>query len=100
MRREVVSGVARLPWRGMGSGGGSTLHTIGDTLLDAHNAVLEFLLGDAQVLVGVGQVLDLLVELLLDLRELLDAQRIQVDYIREKRENQHTCYGRDYNTAC
>lgn len=76
------------------------MHAIGDTLLDARNAVLEFLLGDAQILVGVGQVLDLLVELLLDLRELLDAQRIQVDYITEKMENQQRFYGRDYNTAC
>lgn len=57
--------------------------TFGNTLLDAHNTVLELLLGDAQVLVGVGQVLDLLIELLLDLRKLLNAESVQVDYTRK-----------------
>lgn len=58
-----------------------TLRAGSDALLDAGDAVLEFLLGDAQVLVGICQVLDFLVELLLDLGQLLDAQRIQIDYI-------------------
>ena len=61
-----------------------TLRTGCDALFHADDAVLEFLLGDAQVLVRVCQVLDFLVELLFDLGELLDAQRIQVDYISEE----------------
>ena len=57
-----------------------TLHAGSDALFNTCDTVLEFLLGNAQVLVGVGQVLDFLVELLLDLRELLDAERVQVDW--------------------
>lgn len=76
-----------------------TLRTGRDALFHAHDAVLEFLLGDAQVLVGVCQVLDFLIELLLDLGQLLDAQRIQVDYIsEEKKEDQNQLHerGRGY----
>lgn len=52
-----------------------------NTILDTDNAVLELLLRNTKVLVGVCQMLDLLIELLLDLRELLHAERIQVDYV-------------------
>lgn len=57
-----------------------TLHAGSDALFNTRDTVLELLLRNAQVLVGVGQVLDFLVELLLDLRELLDAERVQVDW--------------------
>jgi hypothetical protein len=57
-----------------------TLRASSDTILDTHNAVLELLLSYPKVLVRVGQVCDFIVELLLDLRKLLDTQRIQVNY--------------------
>lgn len=57
-----------------------TLCTAGNTIFDTDNAVLELLLRNPEVLVRVGQVLDLIVKLLFDLRKLLDAERIQIDY--------------------
>lgn len=59
-----------------------TLCAFSNTILDTDNAVLELLLRNTKVLVRVGQVLDLFIELLLDLRKLLDAQRVQVDYAK------------------
>lgn len=44
-----------------------TLHAFCHTIFDACNAVAELLLCDLEVLVGVGKVLNLFVELLLDL---------------------------------
>jgi hypothetical protein len=51
-----------------------------DAIFDAQNAVFELLLRDSEILIRVGQVCDFIVKLLLDLRKLLDAERIQIDY--------------------
>jgi hypothetical protein len=48
-----------------------TLCTVCDTILDTGDAIAELLLCCAQVLVGIGQVLDLIVELFFHLRKLL-----------------------------
>jgi hypothetical protein len=61
----------------------STLCASSNTILDTHNAVLELLLRNPQVLVRVGQVRDFIVKLLLDLRKLLHTERIQIDYKRK-----------------
>ena len=56
-----------------------TLHTPLDALADAGDAVAELLLRGAQVLIRIGQMLDFIVELLLDLRQLLRGELCQVD---------------------
>ena len=49
-----------------------TFNAVGYTMFDADDAVPELLLRSPQVLVGGGQVLDFIVELLLHLRKLLE----------------------------
>jgi hypothetical protein len=51
-----------------------TLRASSDTIFDTNNAVFELLLRNPKVLVRVCQVCDFIVELLLHLRKLLDAE--------------------------
>jgi len=61
-------------------GGSSTSYALRDALFDGEDTVAELLLGGAEVLVGVAQVLDFVVELLLDLRQLLCGEASEVDW--------------------
>lgn len=54
--------------------------------MDALQAVLELALGAVQLGVRLGQMLELLVELLLDLGELLRLEGVEVDWARRCRQ--------------
>lgn len=52
---------------------------IGGSALHASEAFSEFVLGAVELGEGVGEVLELFLELLLDLRELLGLEGVEVD---------------------
>ena len=56
-----------------------TFHTLSNASLDVCDAIAELLLRVAQILVGVCQVLDLIVQLFLHLRELLGGEGSKID---------------------
>ena len=72
-RREAIRETSDRLWKRTLEGG------ISVWLLDAPQAIAEFGLGGVELREGSGEVLEFFVELLLDLAELLHAQRIQVD---------------------
>lgn len=56
-----------------------TFHALSNTSFDVCDALAELLLRTAQILVGVRQVLDFIVELLLHLGELLRGEGSKID---------------------